>query len=198
MGTNVKKFEEPPEMVPEPSPTITPEMVRTVLHALETKGMVRYFEGGIYIPTEKGWKLLMSTKTYREEVEAVGCPEITGISEVSIKISKHEKVDESTVGVRADKACSDFSEEFKNALKSNKILEVTLEAEDVSDFFTAYCSPALVLSSNSEISVRKDDKIDPSTIGIMSDKSASDLKRELIEKLKDPKAKLKIILEIKS
>jgi hypothetical protein len=198
MEGKIKKFEEPPEMVPEPSPTITPEMVRTVFRMLETKGMVQYFEGGVYIPTEKGWKLLMSTKTYKEEVIAFGNPKITATDNLSIKITKSEEVDESTIGVKADKACLDFSEEFRNALKSNKIINITLEVEGISDSITAYCSPVLEASSINEITVRKDDSVDSSTIGIMSDKSASDLKRELIEKLKNPKTKIRVILEIRS
>ncbi len=198
MEEKIKKFEEPPEMVPEPSPTITPEMVRTVFRMLEAKGMVQYFEGGIYIPTEKGWKLLMSTKTYKEEVIAFGHPKITASDNLSIKIAKDEEVDESTIGVKANKACIDFSKEFRNALKSNKIINITLEVEDVSDSITAYCSPILEASSNNKITVRKDDNVDSSTIGIMSDKSARELKKDLIEKLKNPKTKIRVVLEIRS
>lgn len=197
MEVKTKKFEEPPEMVPEPSPTITPDMVRTVFRALETKGMVQYFEGGIYIPTEKGWKLLMSTRTYKEEIEGFGNSKITATDPLSIKITKGERVDESTVCVKANKACTDFTQEFKNALKSNKIINIVLEVEDVLDSLTAYCSPALIISSDDEITIRKDDTIDSSTIGIMSDKCAKDLKRELIEKLKNPNVKLKVILEVR-
>jgi hypothetical protein len=197
METKIKKFEGPPETFPEPSPKITPEMVKTVFHLLEKKGMVQYFEGGIYIPTEKGWKLLMSTATWKEEIEAYGHPKITATDNLVIKITKKEEIDEGTIGVKANKACVDFSKELKNALKSNKTIVMTLEAEGISDSVVAYCSPALEVSSTTEIVIRKDDTITPSTIGIMSDKSANDLKRDLIEKLKNPNTRLKIILEVR-
>jgi DNA-binding HxlR family transcriptional regulator len=56
-----------PWVGPEPLPIITPEMVRTTLRALESKGMVKYMEGGAYVPTESGWKRLMEVKTVKEE-----------------------------------------------------------------------------------------------------------------------------------
>ena len=53
-------MQETPEAPHGPQPTITPEMIHNTFRALETKGMIYYSEGGVYVPTEKGWKLLMS------------------------------------------------------------------------------------------------------------------------------------------
>lgn len=56
-----------PENPRQPSPHITPHMIETAMHALETKGMIYYSEGGVYIPTEKGWKLLMESVDRSED-----------------------------------------------------------------------------------------------------------------------------------
>jgi hypothetical protein len=198
MNEKIKKFEEPPEIAPEPSPVITPEMISDVFHTLETKGMIHYDEGGAYIPTEKGWRLLTSTEAAEEEVEAFGHPEISAESFDEIKIVKDEAVkDNSVICVRANKSCVELDKKFKNSLKSGRRLEVVLEADDVFDTILAYCSPALKLSSTEEIVIRKDDRIGASTIGIMSDKAAFELRRNLIEKLKNPNTKLKIKLRTK-
>jgi len=77
-----------------------------------------------------------------------------------------------------------------------KEIPLKIEGREIivdSDNLLAYAE----VSSNEEITIRKDDNIDSSTIGIMSDKCAKDLKKELIEKLKNPEVKLKVILEVR-
>jgi hypothetical protein len=196
---DIRKMQEPPEIAPEPSPEITPEMLRDVLNLLESKGMIHYTAGGAYIPTESGWKLLMEVTPEKEEIIAYGHPEIMATSNSMIKIVKGSTVkDESTIGVKADKACKDLSEKFKTSAKSAKKIEILIEAEGEEDKIVGYCSPALKLTNKEEIVIRKDSSIDSGTIAILADKAASELNRDLIEKLRNPNAKIKITLEIKS
>jgi hypothetical protein len=195
---NIKRCEEPPEIAPQPSPAITPEMISDIFQTLSTKGMIHYDKGAAYIPTERGWRLLMSIEPVEEVVEAFGHPEIEASSLDKIKIVKGNFVkDNGVIGVRANKSCVELSKKFKDALKSDRKLEIVLEADDVEEVFSAYCSPALELTSKDEVSISKDDMIDASTIGIMSEKAASDLKRELVEKLKNPNTKLRLKLKVK-
>ncbi|MEM5766354.1 MAG: DUF371 domain-containing protein [Candidatus Aenigmatarchaeota archaeon] len=193
----IRKIQQPPETAPEPSPSITPDMIRDVLETLESKGMVHYTAGGAYIPTESGWKLLMELKPTKEEIFGYGHPEIKASNNFMIRITKDLDVDNATIAVNCDKACEDLSEEFKAAIKSAKRVEIKIEVEGEEEFFIAYGSPALKLKSKKEIVIRKDSVIDNKTVAILSDKSANEIKHALIEKLRSPQTKVKISLEIK-
>ncbi|RLI98790.1 MAG: DUF371 domain-containing protein, partial [Candidatus Aenigmatarchaeota archaeon] len=48
-----------------------------------------------------------------------------------------------------------------------------------------------------DIVVRKSDFIDERTLAILADKAACDIKREIIEKMKNPEAQMKIVVEVK-
>ena len=181
------------------SPEITPHMVHTAMHVLEKTGMIYYSEGGLYVPTESGWKLLMEASG-REEVTAYGHPDIRATDNSGfaiVKTANPEKYQKAIIAVKADKACKDFDRKFKNSLKSGKKIEITIEADGIEDKITAFCSPAFTLTSSEEIAVRKDDRIDGKTIGILANKSAAELDQDLVEKLRDSETKVKIILEIK-
>ena len=183
----------------QPTPQITPHMIETTMHALETKGMIYYSEGGVYIPTEKGWKLLMEVSG-REEVIAMGHSAIQATDDNGFIITKSaspEKYPKAIVAVSSNKSCKDLDKKFKNALKSAKKLEITIEAGGVEDRIIAYCSPALAPKSSEEIAVRKDDRIDGKTVGILPNKSASELSQDLVEKLRNPSTEVKITFEIK-
>lgn len=182
-----------------PSPEITPHMVHTAMNALEKTGMIYYSEGGLYVPTEGGWKLLMEASG-REEVTAYGHQDIRATDNTGfaiVKAASPEKYQKAIIAVKADKACKDFDRKFKNSLKSGKRIEITIEADGIEDKITAFCSPAFTLTSSEEIAVRKDDRIDGKTIGILANKSAAELDQDLVEKLRNPETKVKIVFEIK-
>lgn len=65
MNEKIRRMEETPESAPEPSPTITPNMIKNTLDVLEAKGMVYYMGGAAYIPTEQGWRLLTEIKNLK-------------------------------------------------------------------------------------------------------------------------------------
>lgn len=190
-----KGMEKLPE-TPQPLPAITPEMLQTTFKVLESHGMVYQRGGTVYIPTEKGWKVLMTIGP-KEIVTAYGHPDILATSKNCIKITKRDQIgkDDAIIGIKADKACRDLSEEFKKALKSGKKLKITIEAEGVSESILSFCSPALILEGAECFEVRKDDEINESTVGILSEKSASDLSEELKKKLR-AEVEIKIVLEI--
>jgi hypothetical protein len=86
---------------------------------------------------------------------------------------------------------------MKNALKVGKEIKITIEAEGIKDEVVAYGSPALKLSSKKSMVVRKSSFIDSRTLAILANKAARDLKRELVEKLKNPETVVRITLEVK-
>lgn len=200
MESDVRKMQEAPEIAPEPSPTITPEMIRVALRTLESKGMIFYSEGGAYVPTESGWKLLTEIKAVNEEIFASGHPRVAATDQSMIGITKATDIlrdPDAVVAVGADKACRDLKNDFRNALKQAKKVQITIEAEGESDVIIAFGSPALKLNNPEEIVIRKDDLIDSRTVAILADKSANELRQDLVEKLRRPEAKVKITLEIK-
>ncbi len=98
--------------------------------------------------------------------------------------------------VSADKALKDLSEEFKEALRKGAKLRVVIRAGDVEDEVIAHGSPELRLESSVSMVIRKSDYIDGRTLAIRANKSARDLKRELVELLKNPKTKVTVELII--
>ena len=195
-----KEYQEPPEVAPEPSPQITPEMVETTVKTLESEGLIHYMSGGAYVPTEAGWKLLRSVRPVKEEITAYGHPNVTATHTTTIEVTKADEIKKDAdciIAVKADKACADLSKEFKDALKTARKVEITIEAEGAEDKLIAYGSPALKLTNIEDVVIRKSDFIDGRTLAILADKAANELDQELIEKLRKPETKVKIILEIK-
>jgi len=192
-----KGYQEPPKEPTHPTPSITPEVIQMTFEALERKGMIYYSEGGIYIPTAKGWQLLMSTGIVREVIKAHGNPKITATNESTIKLTKGNDVDDATIGVRANKSSNDLSAEFKNAIRESKNVEIYIEIDDERIELSGYGSPSLKLNDTNYMTINKSDFVDDKTVVIMTDKSASDLDREFVEKLKNPNSRIKIVLEVK-
>lgn len=192
------KEDQGPEISPGAQPEITPDMVHSVLTTLESEGLVHFDRGGAYIPTDKGWKLLRSAVQGKEVVTGKGHAQIHARDEDSFEITTEKTPDneDNVICVSADMACKDMSENFKNALKTASKLKVTIEAGDEIETINAFGSPALTLTDENEIVIRKSDFIDGKTAGILSDKSANDFNRELKEKLKDPNTEVRITLEL--
>jgi hypothetical protein len=201
MGGSVEnvKDNQRPGMPPGAQPEITPEMVQSVLKMLESKGLVYYTEGGAYVPTDRGWKLLREGVSGKEIITARGHEKITARDENCFEITTNKTpgMEDSVICVSADKGCRILDENFKNALKTASKLTITVEADDVVENISAFGSPALKLTDANEIIVRKSDFIDGKTAAILADKSANDFSNELKSKLKNPKTKVRITLEIK-
>ena len=101
------------------------------------------------------------------------------------------------VTVTADKALADLTPEFKEKLrKPNAKLTITIEADNITEQVNADGSPQLILTHAIDMVIRKSDYVDNRTLAVHADKAARDLSRDLVEKLKNPKQKVKITLEV--
>ena len=197
MDDEIKEMKTPSDV--QPLPEITPHMIQSTFTALDAKGLTQYAEGGVYIPTERGWQLLKKSGQ-REEITAYGHPNVTSTHTTTLEITKAAEIDKEAdciIAVRADKACADLSEDFKNELKSARKILITIQAGRASDTIVAYGSPALRLSHKEDIVIRKSDFIDNRTLAILADKAANELDQDLVDELKKGDTKVKIILEIK-
>jgi hypothetical protein len=102
------------------------------------------------------------------------------------------------IGVASNRALVDLSQEFKRSLrKENAKITILIEAEDIMEVVNAFGSSQLILTHPKDIVVRKSDYICNRTLAIKADKAACDLSRNLVEKLKNPKQKVKIALTVK-
>jgi hypothetical protein len=101
------------------------------------------------------------------------------------------------IAVAADKALSDLGHKFKNYLrKPNAKLIISINADEITEKVIACGSQQLSLAHSADLIVRKSDYKCSRTLAIHADKAANDLSRELVEKLRNPKQRVKITLEL--
>lgn len=140
----------------------------------------------------------MAIKETKEHIVAFGHLNVQAIHPSTLMITKESdlsKQGDCIVVVAADKAVADLSVEFKKALrKPNAKLTILIEVDGLTEQVTAYGSPKLILTNPTDIVVRKSDYICSRTLAICADKSANDLSKELIEKLKNSQQKANITL----
>ncbi len=140
----------------------------------------------------------MTAKELREIIVAFGHQNMLAIHPTTLMITKDidlSKQGDCIVAVGADKAAADLSPEFKERLRmSDAKLTILIEVDGAVEQISAQGSPKLTLSHSGDIVVRKSDFTSDRTLAIHADKASNDLPRELIEKLKKPKQKVKITL----
>lgn len=101
--------------------------------------------------------------------------------------------------VATDRGLPELSSQFRDLLKKpNAKLTIRIEAAEVTDEIHAKGSPKLALSHPHEMVVRKGDFLSDRTLALQADKAAKDLKRELVQKLKNPKQQAKITLTVQT
>jgi uncharacterized protein len=144
----------------------------------------------------------LSSKLTTEAFWALGHANIHAIHPTTLMFTKDIHVSQKgdcIVAMTADKSVADLSAQFKEELrKPNAEVTVTIEAGDFIEEIKAHGSPKLCLCHPTDIVIRKSDYICSRTLAICADKSSNDLPRELVEKLKDPKQKVKITLIVES
>ena len=101
------------------------------------------------------------------------------------------------VAVGTDKAVADLNREFKKNLANDSVrLIILIEASEISEKINAHGSPRLTLAHVKDMVIRKSNYVCSRTLAVGTDKTANDLPRNLVEKLKDPKQEVKITLTI--
>lgn len=101
------------------------------------------------------------------------------------------------VGVSSRVKLGDFPPELKEAIKDeNTLIKVQLETENAKDEIRGYGHPELTLDHPTDMVCRKSDFKCSRTLMIKSDKAAVDLKRKLVDDLKEGKdLKVTIVTE---
>jgi hypothetical protein len=102
------------------------------------------------------------------------------------------------VAVATDKALADLSAKFKEKLRKTHVrLTILIEANGIIEKVKAQGSQQLILTHPTDMVIRKSDYTCNRTLAVHADKAAQDLSRDLVEKLKNPKQKVKITLAVR-
>uniref|UniRef100_A0A7C2BK18 DUF371 domain-containing protein n=1 Tax=Thermosphaera aggregans TaxID=54254 RepID=A0A7C2BK18_9CREN len=135
-----------------------------------------------------------------EIVRAKGHPNVTAKHKTTLEITRDWDLTvrgDCIIGVEADKAASDLSSDFKDALKSpGNILLVILEAGGFKDYLIAHGSRGITATDPRRIIIRRSSFIEPATIGVYATKAAGDLERGLVNSLKTGDAVLTVKLYV--
>ncbi|QIW24926.1 DUF371 domain-containing protein [Sulfolobus sp. S-194] len=95
------------------------------------------------------------------------------------------------IGINANKGAYDLSPAVKQLIKKGGYVYVIIKVNDMIDIIHGYGNENLTLENPNKIIIRKSNyTADNSTIMIKADKSAKDIKREIIKELKENKAQL--------
>jgi hypothetical protein len=144
----------------------------------------------------------MSSKQTTDAFWALGHANIHALHPSTLMFTKDIHVSKNgdcIVAMTAEKSVADLSAQFKEDLrKPNAKLTVTIEAGEFIEEIKALGSPKLCLCHPTDIVIRKSDYICSRTLAICANKSSNDLPRKLVEKLQDPKQKVKITLRVES
>ncbi len=137
-----------------------------------------------------------------ETITAYGHGNIQATHKTTLEITKDKhltKKGDCIIAVAADKGLTDLSSKFKETLRRKDVtVTIRIEAEGVVEEINASGSNHLMLTHPTEIVVRKSDYISNRTLAIRADKASHDLSKKLVDKLKNPNQKVKIILTAKS
>ena len=137
----------------------------------------------------------------REVIFARGHENVLATHKTTFEITKEALLSEKgdcIIAVSADKALADLSFKFKDWLKrENAKISILIEADNLKEVVSAFGSPKLILSHPTDMVVRKSSYVCDRTLAIKADKAACDLSRKLVEKLRNPRQKVKITLTVK-
>lgn len=99
--------------------------------------------------------------------------------------------------VSCNMAPRDFPEEIKQAIRRNQAkIKFVIRVEGLEDTVVGFGHPALTLTDDRSMVVRKSGFISPRTVAIHANKSAADIKRELVAKLRrEASASVELIVE---
>jgi len=129
---------------------------------------------------------------------AYGHENVQAIHPSTLMLTKEKhltKTGDCVIAVAADKAVADLSKDFKKKIrKPNAKLTVIIEAGGLRQQIIASGSPKLILAHPTDLVIRKSNFISDRTLALHADKSSNDLSREFVEKLKNPKQKIRITL----
>ena len=132
-------------------------------------------------------------------VNARGHRMITATHPTTLMITREEEIGptaDCVVAVAADKAVADLDAVVKESIRAGAPLEVVLEVEGMREKVLGRGDKGLSLSDKKDMVIRRSDYKCGRTLMIGADKSAAELSRKFVRKLRDPEAKVKIFIRV--
>lgn len=129
----------------------------------------------------------------QDEIAFCGHPNVQSLHARTVEITKEENLTlrgDCIIGVRAEKACSDIDEKVRKRLVQDGSL-VTMEIIVGNNVYVikGEGDSRLTLKNSHDIVIRKTNFVCPRTLSVRCDRASSDIPREMIELLKDPKTR---------
>lgn len=144
---------------------------------------------------------LQFTINMKIEIPFRGHKNILSLHEKTLEITKEPDLTingDCIVGINADLACKDLPENFKkNAMSDDAKITFTIKAGKHSFSIHGNGSKKLTLKHPNDIVLRKSAFVCTRTLAIKCDKASSDMPREMIHVLQNPKIIGKMIIEVK-
>jgi hypothetical protein len=88
------------------------------------------------------------------------------------------------IGINSNYSVKDLPEDLKDHLLNEGKIKIIIKVDDLIDSIIAYGSRNLLLTNDRSIVVRKSNYIDDRTLAINSNKSAVDIDKKIIERLR--------------
>ena len=133
-----------------------------------------------------------------EVIQASGHPEIMATHSMTLEITKRihlTKRGDCIIATSASKGCSDLSPELSQLMRNNETqLTITIEAGGRSETIRGRGDTKLTLTHPTDLVARKSNYTCNRTIMVHANRSASDLDREFVKTLRDPRTRIRIEL----
>ncbi len=121
-------------------------------------------------------------------IEFFGHKNVRALHRTTLEITREEHLTERgdcIIGVRASASVKDLPESLKQHLRSGGTVRIVIAVRGLSFTLLAAGDPALPLSHETDIVVRKSTFISDRTLAIKSTAAAIDLPREIVDLLKE-------------
>lgn len=133
-----------------------------------------------------------------EVINARGHENVTSTNRTTFEITKEMHLTrrgDCIIAIDSNKGASDLNSKFKKAAQKEKAkIAIRFEADGEVEVVNAWGSPHLTFTHPTDLVVRKSEYVCNRTLAIRADKAAKDFSRTIIEKLQNPKQKVKITL----
>jgi hypothetical protein len=137
-----------------------------------------------------------------EVVDARGHENVQSTHKTTFEITKETtltKRGDCVIAVGATKGAAGLNPRFKEAAKKKSArITIKIEAGEVKEVVRARGSPRLSFTHPMDLVVRKSGYVCGRTVAVRADKAASDLSRELVEKMRSFNQRIRITLKVES
>jgi hypothetical protein len=127
----------------------------------------------------------------QDEITFTGHPNVLSTHTKTIEITRAPTLSlrgDCIIGVNANKGCSDLIPALRNLLRQpNLLVKIGIEVSDLSFTIDGRSDPRLSLLNDHDIVIRKSNFACPRTAAISCNKSSSDIPRDLVYLLRNPR-----------